>query len=155
MRRILTSQLPGFPSGVFEGTATFTPSNAFNKSAYLYHETGILTTDQGVELTASRKYIYRFSQEDDKLSTWFVKDVDGGDEVDYLYHELEFGYENNGWIAYHLCEKDVYRTYYDFRLNEAGTTLLRWGMKHKVTGPNKDYSSDTAYHRPGNSADSS
>lgn len=149
MRRKLTSQLPGFPSGIFEGTATLTPSHAFNRSSYLYHEIGTLTTDQGFQLTANRKYIYRFSPEDEKLSAWFVKEENGLDEPDYLYHDLEFQLEQDRWTARadHLCEKDMYWAFYDFRLDDSGS-LLMWGLKHQVKGPEKDYSADTVYQRP-------
>ncbi|KAF2157076.1 hypothetical protein K461DRAFT_289426 [Myriangium duriaei CBS 260.36] len=149
LRRSLNSKLLGFPSGTFTGTATFSPSDAFNKSSYLYHEIGTLTTDQGFQLTANRKYIYCYSPEDAKLSAWFVKDVDGKDDVDYLYHELEFHFEHDRWIAKadHLCENDMYWAFYDFRLDAAGDSLLMWGLKHQVKGPEKDYSSDTVYTR--------
>lgn len=149
LRRTLTSKLPGFPSGTFTGTATFAASHAFNKSALLYHETGTLTTDQGFQLHADRKYIYRYNDQDEKLSAWFVKEIDGKDDIDYLYHDLEFSFEQDRWVARgdHLCNDDMYWTFYDFRLNAAGDGLELWGMKTMVKGPEKDYSSDTAYQR--------
>ncbi|GAM82433.1 hypothetical protein ANO11243_004130 [Dothideomycetidae sp. 11243] len=154
LKRSLVSKLPGFPSGTFQGIATLTPSEAFNKSSYLYHETGTLTTDQGFQLHANRKYIYRFSPEDEKISAWFVKDENAKDEVDYLYHELDFRFEQDRWVAQadHLCDKDMYWAFYDFRLDDGGTTLLKWGLKHQVKGPEKDYASDTVYHRLPNSS---
>ncbi|KAF4551480.1 Hypothetical protein D9617_13g099800 [Elsinoe fawcettii] len=148
LRRSLTSKLPGYPSGTFEGTATFTPSEAFNKSGLLYHEIGTLVTDQGFQLKADRKYIYRHSPDDEKISAWFVKEVDGKDDVDYLYHELEFDHEQDRWVARgdHLCVNDMYWAFYDFRLDD--DKLSMWGLKHQVKGPDKDYSTDTAYTRP-------
>ncbi|PNS16078.1 DNA repair protein rhp54 [Sphaceloma murrayae] len=109
LRRSLTSKLPGYPCGTFEGSATFSPSDAFNKSAYLYHETGTLVTDQGFRLVADRKYIYRYSADDEKISAWFVKETSGKDDVDYLYHELEFQREEDRWVARsdHLCVNDI------------------------------------------------
>ncbi|PSK46259.1 hypothetical protein B9Z65_5227 [Elsinoe australis] len=147
LRRSLISKLPGYPSGTFEGTATFTPSDAFNNSSYLYHEVGTLVTDQGFRLNANRKYIYRYSSDEEKLSAWFVKEVDGKGDVDYLYHELEFGHEQDRWVARgdHLCVNDMYWAFYDFRLE--GEALTKWGLKHQVEGPDKDYSSDTVYTR--------
>ena len=148
MRRSLESRLPGFPSGTFAGQATFTPHNAFNGSSYLYHETGELQTEQGFNLRADMKYIYRFSQEDEKLSIWFVKDVDGKDDVDYLYHELEFERKDRRWIARgdHLCVMDMYWAFYDFRM-VSDSTVTHWGIKTQVKGPQKDYTTDTAYQR--------
>lgn len=152
LRRSLVSQLPGFPSGTFEGRATMTRHSAFNQSSYLYHETGVLITDQGLRLEANRKYIYRYEPQDAKISAWFVKEVEGQDDVDYLYHDLEFSFEDDRWVARgdHLCNMDMYWSFYDFRLQSSGTdaeVLERWGLKAMVKGPSKDYTSDTVYFR--------
>ncbi|KAI4728278.1 hypothetical protein E4T49_03975 [Aureobasidium sp. EXF-10728] len=150
LRRSLTSALPGFPSGTFTGTATFKPysDSAFDGSSLLYHETGELVTDLGYKLLANRKYIYRFSPSDDKIAMWFVKEPapDGSEEVDYLFHELEFSFLDQRWIAKgdHLCEKDMYWALHDFRLDD---NMKRWGLRYKVKGPQKDYLSDSAYER--------
>ena len=149
LRRSLESELPTFPRGTFTGTSTFQQLHPGNTLSYLYHETGELVTEQGHKLIANRKYIYLYSQEDEKISVWFVKEDDGQDVIDYLYHELEFEFKDDRWIAKgdHLCDMDMYWSFYDFRLDESQTALSRWGLKHKVKGPNKDYSSDTVYQR--------
>jgi len=151
MRRSLESKLPGFPSGTFTGTATFTPHFAFDNSSYLYHEVGELVTEQGYKLRADRKYIYRFSPEDEKLSAWFVKEDDDKDDVDYLYHELEFERKDGRWIARgdHLCDMDMYWALYDFRFEQmdGASRLNVWGLRQQVKGPQTDYTSDTAYQR--------
>lgn len=148
LHRRLTSELPGFPSGTFTGTATFRPHTAFNNSSFLYHETGELVTDTGLTLRANRKYIYRYSPADDKISAWFIKEPheDGQEDVDYLFHEMEFEVLENRWIAKgdHLCDMDMYWVFYDFRLADG---MNKWGLRYKVKGPQKDYSSDTAYER--------
>ena len=150
LHRRLTSKLPGFPSGVFTGSASFTPHGAFNGSAYLYHETGELVTETGYTLRANRKYIYRYSPEDEKISVWFVKEpsMDGEEDVDYMFHELEFEVADNRWIAKgdHLCDMDMYWAFYDFRFAQSGD-VDKWGLRYKVKGPQKDYLSDTAYER--------
>ncbi|GAB7340989.1 hypothetical protein MBLNU457_7323t1 [Dothideomycetes sp. NU457] len=151
MRRSLDSRLPGFPSGTFAGEATFTPHNAFNGNSYLYHETGELQTEQGFKLRADMKYIYRLDLENEKISAWFVKDDNGKDDVDYLYHELEFERKDARWIARgdHLCVMDMYWTFYDFRteIKDGKSSLSYWGLRTQVKGPEKDYTTDTAYHR--------
>ncbi|KAK8206639.1 hypothetical protein M8818_004473 [Zalaria obscura] len=153
LHRRLTSALPAFPSGTLTGSATFTPHAAFNGSSYLYHETGELKTDQGHVLKAKRKYIYRYSAEDDKISAWFVKEphTEGQEDVDYLFHELEFEKSEGRWIAKgdHLCDMDMYWAMYDFRIGkEMGEDGMQvWGLRYKVKGPQKDYMSDTAYER--------
>ncbi|KAL1310790.1 hypothetical protein AAFC00_001033 [Neodothiora populina] len=150
MHRRLTSELPAFPSGTFTGSATFKPHGAFNNSSYLYHETGELVTDTGYTLRANRKYIYRLSPGDEKISAWFVKEphVDGEEDVDYVFHEMEFEYTDGRWVAKgdHLCDMDMYWAFYDFRLSPNGA-IDRWGLRYKVKGPQKDYHSDTAYTR--------
>jgi hypothetical protein len=147
LRRSLTSALPGFPSGEFTGTASFRPHNA-DASCLLYHETGELVTEQGYKLLANRKYIYRFNPDDQNISIWFVKEPapDGNEEVDYLFHELDFSYLHQRWIAKgdHFCEKDMYWAFYDFRL---ANNMSKWGLRYKVKGPRKDYLSDSAFER--------
>lgn len=153
MRRSLDSKLPGFPSGTFTGTATFAPHAAFKGSAYLYHETGELVTEMGFKLRADRKYIYRYSQDDDKISMWFTKQDQktGEEDVDYLFHELEFERRDGRWIAKgdHLCNMDMYWALHDFRMEvkNGEDDLAIWGLRYQVKGPQKDYSSDTAYER--------
>lgn len=215
MNRSLKSLLSGFPSGTFTGTATIRPHPHRSRSSmvvanglsqqedeqpsheqqqqqqqqYLYHERGTFITEQGLTFRANRKYIYRYSPQDNKISAWFVKEskprstpsnntaspcqqadtaagttadeVEDEDEADYLYHELEFEKQDGRWIAKadHLCVNDMYWSLYDFRLEddngehgecgpEGGRpALIVWGLRHKVVGPQKDYTSDTAYER--------
>lgn len=159
LRRHLASVLPGFPSGTFDGIATFThrePSAHSVTSELLYHEQGELKTDTGLTLKANRRYVYRYNADEDKISAWFVKEdfqrPEGKEEVDYLFHDLEFEQSGQGWIAKgdHLCDKDMYWAMYDFRMPrvaEEGDELKVWGLRYKVKGPSKDYTSDTAYER--------
>ena len=166
LRRTLNSSLPGFPSGTFEGTATFVPRKPTAHSVaaeLLYHEEGELKTDNGFTLKANRKYIYRYSQDEDKMSAWFVKedtkDKHGKEEVDYLFHDVEMTDQNSAIAGQgeHLCSMDMYWAYYEFRMpkiteqaedaedDEPGMNV--WGLRYKVKGPEKDYTSDTAYER--------
>ncbi len=157
LKRSLNSVLPGFPSGLFEGTATFTPrkpSAHSIKAELLYSEKGELKTDTGLTLKANRKYVYRYNLDEDKISAWFVKEAtkqnDGAEEVDYLFHDLEIGNSKNGWTGKgeHLCLKDMYWAYYEFRLPEdEDEDMDVFGVRYKVKGPEKDYTSDTAYQR--------
>ncbi|KAK3110523.1 hypothetical protein LTR53_015089 [Teratosphaeriaceae sp. CCFEE 6253] len=197
LRRSLKSQLPHFPSGIFEGVATFRsrkPSANNAASELLYTEHGELRTDNGFTLKANRKYVYRYDADEDKITAWFVtedsKQLDGKEEVDYLFHDLETEHQRLGWTGKgeHLCELDMcewdaivpvprragwlirnrlrlgvgvaVRTalapteplnrYYEFRLPrvmEEDQTMDVFGVKYKVQGPQKDYTSDTAYER--------
>ena len=159
LKRSLNSALPGFPSGIFEGTATFSPRKPTAHTTageLLYAEQGELKTENGFTLKANRKYIYRYSADEDKISAWFVKEDtkqnSGGEEVDYLFHDLEIEQAENGIVGKgeHLCELDMYWAYYEFRLPkvaEVGAEMDVFGVRYKVKGPEKDYASDTAYQR--------
>lgn len=168
LKRSLNSALPAFPSGIFEGTAHFTPRQPTAPSAtaeLLYSETGQLQTGTGLALRASRQYIYRYDADEDKISAWFVKEetkhTNGREEVDYLFHDLEMDLAGNGvWTGKgeHLCEMDMYWSMYEFRLPPQGQSGMNgaggggdrmqlFGVRYKVKGPQKDYNSDTAYER--------
>ena len=159
LRRSIGSVLPGFPSGIFLGNATFTPRppSAHSVAAeLLYAEQGELKTENGYTLKANRKYIYRYSADEDKISAWFVKEETkqkhGEEEVDYLFHDVETEHAKQGWVGKgeHLCERDMYWAYYEFRLPkvvEEGQGMDVFGVRYKVKGPQKDYTSDTAYER--------
>lgn len=160
LRRQLQSALPGFPSGLFEGTATFAPRKPSAHSVageLLYHEQGELRTENNLTLRANRKYIYRYNSESDKISVWFVKErtksQEGGEEVDYLFHDIEMAYAGErGWTGEgeHLCELDMYWAMYEFRLPKIVEESERcnvFGVRYKVKGPQKDYTTSTAYER--------
>ena len=159
LKRSLNSVLTGFPSGVFEGTATWTsrsPTAHSVASELLYTEQGELKMENGTTLRANRKYVYRYNADEDKISAWFVKEdtkvADGKEEVDYLFHDLEVQQKEDGWIALgeHLCNKDMYWAFYDFRspsVTKVDNGVDVFGIRYKVKGPQKDYTSDTAYQR--------
>lgn len=166
LKRNLNSALAGFPSGIFEGTATFSPRNpsAHTVAAeLLYSEQGELKTDNGFTLKANRKYIYRYNAVEDKISAWFVKEStkqdDGKEEVDYLFHDIETEQPRSGVPAKattvgrgeHLCDKDMYWAYYEFRMprvvEEGVGGMDVFGVRYLVKGPSKEYTSDTAYER--------
>ncbi|KAK5169071.1 uncharacterized protein LTR77_006380 [Saxophila tyrrhenica] len=161
LKRTLNSAPPGL-SGVFEGTATFTPRKsaaASVKAELLYFEKGQLKTDTGLTFSANRKYIYRYNADEDKISAWFVKeatkDNHGAEEVDYLFHDLEIEQGKNVWSGRgeHLCNLDMYWAYYEFRLptsnddSDEDEDMEVFGVRYKVKGPDKNYTSDTAYQR--------
>ena len=157
--RHIESAIPTFPSGTLEGTASFHPrfptSDKSGKSfdlEYLYTESGTFTTSTGHILTASRRYVYRYSEADDTLSVWFVK-PDNDLEVDYLFHKLLFVKPEDARKAGasiakadHLCVEDMYWT--EYRLPIKGIALREFDIKHTVKGPGKDYVANTKYQRP-------
>ncbi|KAF2724337.1 hypothetical protein K431DRAFT_200047, partial [Polychaeton citri CBS 116435] len=144
LKRSLDSALPNFPSGIFEGTATFTPKEPSAHSVaaeLLYSEIGELRTVGGLTLKANRKYIYRYDADEDQISAWFVKEdtknEDGKEEVDNLFHHIETESKTQHWIGRgeHLCDKDMYWAMYDFRLPqvaEEGQEMNMWGLRFKT-----------------------
>ena len=158
VHRRITSTKGAFPSGVFSGTANFHPrfptpdkSGAKFDLEYLYIESGTFTPENGASITASRRYVYRYSESRKELSVWFVK-PDRNLEVDYLFHNLAFALpeeakEEGACVAQadHLCVKDMYETKYRFPLK--GIALHYFQCTHTVKGPNKDYVALTDYRR--------
>ena len=159
--RHLQSALPSFPSGTLEGTATFHERESTESSyekEYLYIENGQFTTAQGINMSASRRYVYRFQKSMERISAWFVKPEDG-ETVDYLFHELNINgsmdqlpdsSENDtqgSMIAsgHHLCIDDEYQADYSF--GKMDSRIQIWGLKYTVQGPKKNYVSDATYFR--------
>lgn len=156
--RNLDSAAPTYPSGSFEGTAIFEkrpPTNPKFEAEYLYLEDGKLTTQQGLSLVATRRYVYRLQKDTHAISSWFVK-PDDRSTVDYLFHELNFSeidgdqskIGNIGNLVangHHLCIDDDYRAEYGFLAREG--TLAGWSLKYTVKGPKKDYIADAEYAR--------
>lgn len=172
LRREIISALPSHPSGVFDGTATFTlrrkTSDGVSTPApsdpegfdgeregweYLYEEDGTFTASGGFSFTARRKYVYRYDEASDTLSVWFVK-VDDALKADYLFHEVEFlprgeaGVKGKGVRAKagHLCVEDYYAAEYEFGFE--GVVLKGWRTDFRVRGPKKEYSLHGVYSRP-------
>ncbi|KAF7959576.1 hypothetical protein EAE96_001192 [Botrytis aclada] len=160
LSRSLKSSLSTFPSGTFTGTAKFLPrfptTPSFD-SEYLYIEEGDFVTDTGMTFKASRRYVYRYREDTDTLSLWFVK-TDDNLGVDYLFHEMEILVPEvqdkregqakiMGWRAKssHLCIADTYDVEYGFRFK--GVNVEEWRQEYSVEGPNKDYRIKNEYRR--------
>lgn len=163
IEREIKSALLTSPSGTFSGEAQFNsrPSTApeFEKE-YLYIENGKFITDQGLTLTATRRYMYRYERASDLISAWFVK-PDDNVVVDYLFHEIRLDDINNlsthdslhankviKASSYHLCVKDHYTPSYVLHL--MGGHLQDWKLAYGVKGPQKDYVAEASYAKKEN-----
>ncbi|KAK5120220.1 hypothetical protein LTR85_006426 [Meristemomyces frigidus] len=149
-------------SGILEGQASFHPrfptpdrSGKIFDLEYVYIESGTFKSATGMEMRASRRYVYRYSEANDELSVWFVK-PDRDLEVDYLFHGLQFlrpaeARKADACVAKadHLCVEDMYWTQYTLPLK--GIALRSFEIKHTVRGPSKDYVATTQYSRPSKS----
>ncbi len=156
LSRNLDSALSTYPSGNLNGIATFAerpPSEDDYDAEYLYSESGDFTTQQGLTMKATRRYVYRYSRKRDVISVWFVK-PDDGSTVDYFFHQLDFpetnsrmdsGSEVHAANGYHLCVDDNYNSGYSFRLSDSKIT--QWHAIFDVHGPKKDYTAKATYTR--------
>lgn len=157
--RRIESTMSTYPSGALDGIANFYPRLPTSDNSgkcfdleYLYIESGTFTLANGSSMTAKRRYVYRYSESDDKLSIWFVK-PENDLEVDYLFHVLAFetpaeARKASALLAKadHPCNEDMYWT--EYTLPMKGIALQEFWIKHTVRGPNKDYVATTQYNRP-------
>ena len=155
LERELESSHPSFPSGNFEGSATFEPRDPTGDThtgEYLYIEEGDFVNAQGLTLKASRCYAYRIDERAKIMSVWFVKPKDN-ETVDYLFHNMEFQKMperrlHNGFIiadGFHLCVDDNYHVQYKFFIDKM--KLTSWSMETTVKGPRKSYIARSSYFR--------
>ncbi|KAK4098579.1 hypothetical protein N658DRAFT_431638 [Parathielavia hyrcaniae] len=171
LERELKSNLPGYPTGHFSGTAQFllragtrdgreAEYGCLAKDGdagleYLYIEEGDFKATNGLAFHATRRYVWRYSESRDKLSVWFVKPNDLK-RADYLFHEVDFKApsgtvtfldEPKGWEASagHLCERDSYDVKYLFNFH--AVNLRDWNLAYTVKGPKKDYTIAGVYSR--------
>ena len=104
----------------FQGTATWTPDG----TGALYVENGRLSMAGGASFHAERRYVW-----DHDLKVYF--------EDGRFFHSVPI----KGEQATHDCAPDTYRVDYDF--DAWPTFRVVW----HVTGPRKDYVSNTIYTR--------
>ena len=111
--------------GAFRGEGRF---DAQGSGAYLYRESGILSVN-GVQFPAARNYRWIFT--------------DGGADIAFAdgrpFHRLQP--EGHGATALHDCPPDLYRVRYAFE------TPDRWRQAWTVSGPRKDYTSESVFTR--------
>lgn len=123
LQRTITDRHAG-QVGQLGGQATFTASgpNRLN-----YHETGALRLGGGPAMTAERSYIWVFDG-----SGVVVSFADGAAFHRFLPAGHAAGTD-------HPCGADLYRVQYDF------TSWPHWRATWVVSGPRKDYTSQSDY----------
>jgi hypothetical protein len=141
------------PCGTFNGTAHFhprTPTHPKYASECLYIEEGTFAMDTGLSFPASRRYIYRYNEAQDKITSWFAGD--DGLSVGALFNTWEFWHPSTegldgGWRARgsHWCDPDTYKNDCEFRFN--GARLENFCISYEANGPNKNYSHESWYER--------
>ena len=121
--RTITDQLSGQVIR-FEGTVDFRAG----QGAWIWDEDGALVLPGQAPIRATRRYLWR--AEGDEIAVFF----DDGRP----FHVIGSGMAPT---AHHDCPPDSYDVSYDF------TRWPLWSARWRVTGPRKDYISDTAYRR--------
>ena len=124
LKRIIT------PGGVFEGTATFA---RVSEGVLNYKEEGLFTLDNGNKLNPTKSY--QWCLEEGSIVVYFNDGVTKGQR----FHELEF-ISNASAMAKHLCSPDTYDSQYSF-----SDMPQRFTITHVVEGPEKDYTSVSAF----------
>ncbi|KAF3910403.1 hypothetical protein ABW20_dc0103584 [Dactylellina cionopaga] len=171
LERELISRRSEQPSGWFRGTAKFLiragtadgreaefakneSENGDNGLEYLYIEEGEFSDEsRGLKFNATRRYVWRYTEKNDKLSVWFNKTATGDErKADYLFHEIDIIKPTgeggqDGWKAKgsHLCVEDMYNVQYNFKFQ--AVNLKEWRITYTVDGPKKDYTIDGVYRR--------
>ncbi|KAI1422879.1 hypothetical protein F5Y12DRAFT_575258 [Xylaria sp. FL1777] len=202
LERDLVSKLPSHPSGRFVGTAKFLlrtgtvdgreykfsttgPPGESDDAAdtsdtgleYLYIEDGeFAAAGTNMRFRATRRYIWRYDEESDKLSVWFAR-TDDQARADYLFHEVEFipppsqagdgsdegqtqgpakevqerqkhiGARGDGWRA--KASHLCVEDLYDvhYEFFFKAVNLQEWKLGYSVHGPKKDYTIEGIYRR--------
>lgn len=106
------------PDATFEGTALWTPQG----TGLAYSETGVMRLSGHPPMQAARRYFWA-----EDLAVYF--------EDGRFFHQVP----RAGGQTQHWCDPDRYRVVYDF----SGWPQFR--ATWQVSGPCKDYVSDTLY----------
>jgi hypothetical protein len=152
LNRKITSRHASSPGGHFAGTASYHPRNLTSPSfsgEYLYIEEGTFTMTTGFSFPATRRYVYRYNEKTDQISTYFVQE--DGQSAEKIFNQLKFKEPDSadkGWIASsdHWCDPDTYKSSCEYRFR--GAQLGSFGITYVVSGPNKDYTHESWYERP-------
>ena len=126
-----------------QGRAEFVP---LAPDSLRYHEEGRAILPNGQELTFFRNYLYRINAA--VLTILFDGPSQG------LFQQVELTDANGIWTGqgHHPCGRDIYRS--DYRIAPGAETGIEPALeiRHRVTGPNKDYLLETLYRRDGGAA---
>lgn len=133
----LYRNIPNF--GTFEGYASFkkTPDS---QHVLFYQEEGTLKLTSGMEVPASKEYVYRY--QDGQISAFFLENG----TYNRLFHTLQFESDIKETYpikaeGYHRCKNDDYDAEYNFSSEDA------FNLTYKVDGPSKNYSSMSFFKR--------
>lgn len=149
-----TIEVHGLPSasGSFVGAAHFhprIPTSAAYTTEYLYVEEGIFASRSGVSMPISRRYVYRYDEVNDIITTWLTaKDgkTAAAQCMSWTFEAPPSSY--TGWVANgeHRCARESYREKGEFTFD--GAYLDRFILTTSVDGSSKKYIHVSLYSRP-------
>ncbi|RCW86742.1 DUF6314 family protein [Paracoccus lutimaris] len=115
-----------------QGTAEF---RADSPDCLRYHEEGRAILPDGRELSFFRNYLYRIDGQG--MTILFDGPSQG------LFQRVDLVWANGAWTGqgHHPCGQDIYRS--DYRILPGRPPALM--IRHRVTGPKKDYLLETDY----------
>lgn len=160
----ISRKIPG--TGFLDGYAIF-DQNPNDPNELFYSENGVFVFDDGKSLEASKKYIYRYINDDiyvyfnEKSSSASSLSSSSSEEAtltssspdltdNQLFHK--FNINSHAYLphqqvfqfmALHLCIDDKYNVRYDFNLTKPDEFLI----VYDVNGPAKKYLSETVFQR--------
>ncbi len=121
-----------------QGEALFQP---LAPDSLRYREEGRAILPDGRELSFFRNYLYRI--EGAVMTILFDGPTQG------LFQRVTLSWADGAWVGqgHHPCGQDIYRS--DYRIAPGSQPGSQPGLtiRHRVTGPKKDYLLDTAYRR--------
>ena len=120
------------------GTAVFEKTD---NNLLFYREEGVLTTPGGEQLKIYRENFYEYSEKDDNIVKFFSENKQ---KLTFMY-DLKFSKteKNINANGKHICINDTYEASFTFPENE----FDKFSLIYDVTGPTKDYLSETSYER--------
>ena len=122
------------PGGQYMGVAHFVPAE---NGCLRYTEEGVLTPDGVGPVQSRRTYLYKI--DDGRIDVLF------DESPPRLFHSIEDFQDSGSDVvsheSMHVCGQDTYRSTYEFRSDKS------FVIRHRVTGPRKNYVMTTVYTR--------
>lgn len=119
-------------SGEVSGLAEFRPMQG-EQNLLQYYEVGTFVTNAGDKWQIKKEYFFAFNEKTYSIEKYFAKD----DLKDDLFYAL-----NENLEGAHNCGQDKYVANYKYENDD----FKEFSLTYKVTGPHKNYISETKYN---------
>ncbi len=121
---------------IMYGNASF---ELIQENLLYYKESGIAIWNNYKKVKVSQKYIYKYDENEDKISVYFSQ----RDKINKLFYTLDFNNNNNfkKANAKHICNLDTYFAEYLFINNK------KFELIYNVRGPKKKFEIKTLFRK--------